>query len=82
MQRLTYDEALQKTSSDRFIFGNMFQKIIITCAITSIMTGFVILGGISFLEKVPNKFECRADAVGILEARNSNMTHSAALKGK
>jgi hypothetical protein len=81
MQRLTYDEALQKTSSDRLVIGNLFQKIIITCAITSIMTGFVILGGISFLEKVPNKFECRSDSVDVLSARNNNMTHSAAANG-
>jgi len=45
------------------------------------MTGFVILGGISFLEKVPNKFECRADSLEILQARNVNMTHTAAKNG-
>jgi hypothetical protein len=46
------------------------------------MTGFVILGGISFLEKVPNKFECRADSREILLARNNNMTHTAPINGK
>jgi hypothetical protein len=42
------------------------------------MTGFVILGGISFLEKVPNKFECKSDSLEILRLRNQNMTHVAA----
>ena len=39
------------------------------------MTGFVILGGISFLEKVPNKFECRTDSLEVIMLRNDNMTH-------
>lgn len=54
----------------------MFQRIIITSAITSIMTGFVILGGISFLEKVPNKFECKTDSLEVIILRNANMTHT------
>ena len=40
------------------------------------MTGFVILGGISFLEKVPNKFECRSDSLEVIILRNENMTHT------
>ena len=68
MQRLKFEEALQKTTNSKSLFmGNMFQKIIITCAITSIMTGFVILGGISFLEKVPNRFECKSDSLEVLK---------------
>jgi MFS family permease len=39
------------------------------------MTGFVILGGISFLEKVPNKFECMSDSLEVIILRNENMTH-------
>lgn len=39
------------------------------------MTGFVILGGISFLEKVPNKFECKSDSLEVIILRNENMTH-------
>ena len=58
--------------------GNMFQKIIVICAIASIMTGFVILGGISFLEKVPNRFECKSDSLEVLNKRNMNMTLTAA----
>ena len=46
-------------------------------AITAIMTGFVILGGISFLEKVPNKLECRSDSLEVIILRNENMTHVA-----
>jgi hypothetical protein len=42
------------------------------------MTGFVILGGISFLEKVPNKFQCRADSLVTIHTRSQNMTHEAA----
>jgi len=40
------------------------------------MTGFVILGGISFLEKVPNKFECKNDSLEVILLRNDNMTHT------
>jgi len=39
------------------------------------MTGFVILGGISFLEKMPNRFECKSDSLEIMKIRNENMTH-------
>ena len=39
------------------------------------MTGFVILGCISFLEKVPNKFECKSDSLEVIILRNENMTH-------
>jgi hypothetical protein len=57
MRRLSYDEALEMTvDKNHVVFGDIFQKIIVICAISSIMTGFVILGGISFLEKVPNRF--------------------------
>lgn len=41
------------------------------------MTGFVILGGISFLEKVPNRFECKSDSLDIMDKRDQNMTHVA-----
>ena len=41
------------------------------------MTGFVILGGISFLEKVPNRFECKSDSLDIMDRREQNMTHIA-----
>jgi MFS family permease len=40
------------------------------------MTGFVILGQISFLEKVPNKFECRSDSIEVIILRNDDMTHT------
>jgi len=30
------------------------------------MTGFVILGGISFLEKIPNRFECKSDSLAVI----------------
>jgi hypothetical protein len=64
MKRLTFDEALQRTIDPKHaLFGDIFQKVIIVCAISAIMTGFVILGGISFLEKVPNKFQCRSDSL-------------------
>ena len=76
MERLTYDKAIQKTISPRF-FGSCFQLTIVMCAISSIMTGFVILGGISFLEKVPNKFECRSDGLEVIILRNENMMHQA-----
>lgn len=57
MRRLSYDEALEMTiDKNHVVFGDIYQKIIVVCAISSIMTGFVILGGISFLEKVPNRF--------------------------
>lgn len=76
MQRLTFEEALKRTIDHKNgQFGNIFQKLIVTCAISSIMTGFVILGGISFLEKVPNKFECRSDSMKVIHQRNQNMTH-------
>ena len=76
MQRLTFEEALNKTiDTKNGMFGNIFQKLIVMCAISSIMTGFIILGGISFLEKVPNKFECRQDSLNIINQRNLNMTH-------
>ena len=79
MKRLGYEEALNKTVDSRhFFFGDIFQKLIIVCAISSIMTGFVILGGISFLEKVPNKFECRADSLAVIHQRNLNMSHVSA----
>jgi len=45
------------------------------------MTGFVILGGISFLEKVPNRFECKTDSLDIIKQRNENMMHVAAPEG-
>lgn len=45
------------------------------------MTGFVILGGISFLEKVPNRFECKSDSLDIMELREKNMTHVASTEG-
>jgi len=41
------------------------------------MTGFVILGGISFLEKVPNRFECKSDSLDVMDKRELNMTHVA-----
>jgi hypothetical protein len=50
--------------------------LIVIAAVTSIMTGFVILGGISFLEKVPNRFECKSDSLEVIILRNENMTHS------
>ena len=56
MERVAFDSAIARTINKDRCCGSLFQKVIITCAITSIMTGFVILGGISFLEKIPNKF--------------------------
>ena len=57
MERIDFDTSVKRTmSNERGFMGSLFQKIIVMTAITSIMTGFVILGGISFLEKVPNKF--------------------------
>lgn len=44
------------------------------CAISSIMTGFVILGGISFLEKIPNRFECKSDSLAVIHQRGVNLT--------
>ena len=44
------------------------------CAISSIMTGFVILGGISFLEKIPNRFECKSDSLAVIHSRAVNIT--------
>jgi len=71
MQRVTFEEALDKTIYHKNgQFGNIFQKLIIASAISSIMTGFVILGGISFLEKIPNKFECRSDSLSVIHERN------------
>ena len=76
MRRLSYDEALEMTVDDNhYFFGDIFQKIIVICAISSIMTGFVILGGISFLEKVPNRFQCRSDSLNVINLRNMNMSH-------
>lgn len=71
MKRLGYDQAIEGTVDRKHaVFGDIFQKIIVVCAISSIMTGFVILGGISFLEKVPNRFECRADSLAVIHQRN------------
>lgn len=75
MERLDYDSALKKTIDNNKVCGSLFQKLIVFCAIASIMTGFVILGGISFLEKVPNKFECKSDGIEVIILRNENMTH-------
>jgi len=78
MRRLKFDEAVQETIKDRTLIGNFFQKMIVICAISGIMTGFVILGGISFLEKVPNRFECKSDSLDVIKIRSSNMTHESA----
>ena len=79
IKRLKYDEAVQLTiNRSSPFFGSLFQKIIVVCAISSIMTGFVILGGISFLEKVPNRFECRSDSLDVITERNNDMTHVSA----
>lgn len=76
MERMSYDDSIKSTiDKERQTCGNIFQKLIVFCAITSIMTGFVILGGISFLEKVPNKFECKSDSLEVIILRNENMTH-------
>lgn len=72
---MNFDDSIKKTIDDRRCCGNLFQKLIIFSAITSIMTGFIILGGISFLEKVPNKFECKSDSLEVIILRNENMTH-------
>jgi hypothetical protein len=77
MERLDYDSAIKKSMTNSLIRGKVFQIIIVMCAVTSIMTGFVILGGISFLEKIPNKFECKDDSLEVIILRNENMTHSA-----
>ena len=76
MERIDFDTALSRTINKNKCCGNLLQRIIIISAITSIMTGFVILGGISFLEKVPNKFECKSDSLEVIILRNENMTHT------
>ena len=67
MERISFNEALNRTIDKKHnFFGNLFQKLIMVCAISSIMTGFVILGGISFLEKIPNRFECKSDSLAVI----------------
>jgi hypothetical protein len=76
MERISFEDAIDRTmSKNKPVCGSWFQKVVVICAVTSIMTGFVILGGISFLEKVPNKFECRSDSLEVIILRNENMTH-------
>ena len=66
---LTYDQALEKT----FHKGTAkFQVVSIFLLLASLYGKFPLVGGISYLEKVPNKFECyqvtsqkmNTDAVG------------------